>query len=231
MLIPEEKHHIKLFVIYIVLSITVFTCLTIFHSYITYNQINLLNFLVPVSAAVVVGFLLARNKVLQFQLNTLANTDKLTSANNRQYFDKRLLEEVLSSIRYKQVFSIIFLDLDHFKNVNDRYGHATGDKVLMDFSSIIRTLNRDTDLFARYGGEEFVLLAKMADKYIAKEIYLRIKESVAQHAFGKAGHLTFSAGIVQFDYETDTIDSIMRRADKALYEAKGAGRNQAVIAE
>ena len=228
---PEEKRHLELFVAYISSSIAVFTCLTIIHSFITYNQINLVNFLVPLSAAIVVGFLLASNKILQFQLKTLATTDKLTGARNRQYFDQRLAEEVLSSARYQHVFSIIFFDLDYFKKVNDQYGHATGDKVLVDFSSIIRGINRDTDLFSRYGGEEFILLAKMADKHTAEKIYLRIKESIDQHTFGKVGSLTFSAGIAQFDYNTDTAESIMKRADKALYEAKGNGRNRAVIAE
>jgi len=232
MLIPEEeKHHLKLFAIYICISIAIFTCLTFFHSYITYNQIHLVNFLVPISAAVVVGFLLARNQILQLQLKGLANTDKLTSASNRQYFDKRLTEETLLSIRYKQVFSIIFFDLDYFKKVNDQYGHATGDIALIDFSSIILKLNRDTDLFARYGGEEFILLAKMADKHTAEKIYSRIKKNIDQHSFGKAGHLTFSAGIAQFDYEKDTVESIMKRADKALYDAKAAGRDRAIIAE
>lgn len=233
MLISEEKekHHLKLFTVYISISIAAFTCLTLFHSYITHNQISWINFLVPVSAAMVVGFLLAKNKILQFQLKTLANTDKLTNVCNRQYFDLRLAEEVLSSIRYQHVFSIIFFDLDYFKKVNDKYGHAAGDKALIDFSSIIKNLNRDTDLFARYGGEEFILLTKMADRHAAKDVYLRIKENIDRHVFGKAGHLTFSAGIAEFDCNNDTVESIMKRADKALYEAKDTGRNRAVIAE
>jgi len=226
-----EKKAFTLYAIYISISIAVFTCLTIFHSYITYNQIHLVNFLVPISAAIIVGSLLARNNILQYQLNTLANTDKLTSASNRLYFDQRLAEEALLAIRYKRIFSIIFFDLDYFKKINDQYGHPEGDKALIDFSAIIRSLNRDTDLFARYGGEEFVLLARMADKHTAEEIYLRIKQSIERHTFGKVGNLTFSAGIAQFDYTIDTVESIMKRADKALYEAKGNGRNQAVTAE
>jgi len=231
MLTPEEKHHLNLFAAYISSSMAVFTCLTIIHSYITYNQISLINFLIPVSASAVVGFLLARNRILQSQLKNLANTDKLTSACNRQYFDQRLEEEALLSVRYRHAFSIIFFDLDHFKKVNDQFGHAEGDRVLIDFSAIIRSLNRDTDLFARYGGEEFVLLVKMADKHTAEKIYLRIKQNIERYTFGKVGHLTFSAGIAQFDYNMDTVESIMKRADKALYEAKDNGRNQAVTAE
>jgi len=231
MLMPAEKHQIKLFIIYISISIAVFTCLTFIHSYITQNHIQLVNFFVPISASAVVGFLLARNKILQYELKTLANTDKLTSACNRQYFDLRLKEESLLSKRYQQTFSIIFFDLDLFKKINDNYGHAVGDQVLVEFSAIIKKMNRDTDLFARYGGEEFVLLARMADKNTAKEIYLRIKKTIGRHTFGKAGHITFSAGIAQFDFNDDSVESIMKRADKALYEAKANGRNQAVIAE
>lgn len=231
MTIQKNKQPRFVYAIYISISIAVFTCLTVFHSYITSAEFNLVNFLVPTFTAAIVGSLLARNKILQYQLKSLANTDKLTRAVNRQYFDKHLAEEVLLAKRYKQVFSIIFFDLDDFKKVNDQYGHAEGDKALVDFSSIIMSLNRDTDLFARYGGEEFILLAKMADKDTAKEIYLRIKEGIDRHVFGKAGHLTFSAGIAEFDVNTDTVESIMKHADKALYKAKEAGRNQAVVAE
>jgi len=138
MLTPEEKYHLKLFTAYISSSMAVFTCLTIIHSYITYNQISLINFFIPVSASAVVGFLLARNRILQSQLKSLANTDKLTSACNRQYFDQRLEEEALLSVRYRHSFSIIFFDLDYFKKVNDQFGHAEGDRVLIDFSAIIR---------------------------------------------------------------------------------------------
>ena len=227
----EEKQQLKYFAIYMSASIVIFTCLTIIHSYITYNKISLVDFLVPIMAALVVGFLLAKNKILQLQLKTLANTDKLTSVYNRQYFDLRLTEEAQFSKRYKQVFSIIFFDLDHFKKVNDQYGHAEGDQALIDFSGIIKNLNRDTDLFARYGGEEFILLAKMADKKTANDIYLRIKSAISKHTFRKAGKITFSAGIAEFDFENDTTESVMKRADIALYKAKEAGRDQAVVAD
>jgi len=226
-----DKQHAFLFTIYITISIAVFSCLTLVHSYISFNQLRIVNFLVPVFAAIIVGFLLARNKILQYQLTTLANTDKLTKACNRQYFDLRLSEEVLTAKRYKQAFSIIFFDLDHFKKVNDKFGHSAGDKALIEFASIIKNLNRDTDLFARYGGEEFILLGKMADKKTTEAIYKRIKTAVDEHIFGEIGHITFSAGIAEFDHENDTIESLIKRADKALYKAKETGRNRAVVAD
>ena len=231
MYISIDKQHATLFAIYIIISIAAFTCLTLIHSYISYNQLKLVNFIVPVIAAIIVGVLLARNKILQSQLTTLANTDKLTKACNRQYFDLRLNEEVLSAKRYKQVFSIVFFDLDHFKKVNDQHGHSAGDQTLIEFASIIKNLNRDTDLFARYGGEEFILLTKMANKKTANKIYQRIQFAVREHIFGEVGHITFSAGIAEFNYETDNIESLIKRADKALYKAKDNGRDQAVIAD
>jgi diguanylate cyclase (GGDEF)-like protein len=231
MITSEQKQHLKHFTIYIGASIGIFSCLTILNAYVTHNQLLLVNFFIPITASLIVGFLLAKNKILELELITLANTDKLTMACNRQYFDLRLTEETQIARRYKQVFSVIFFDLDHFKKVNDQYGHAEGDLVLIEFSAIIKNMNRDTDLFARYGGEEFVLLAKMANRHTANEIYLRIKNAIDKHTFGKVGNITFSAGIAEFDCNNDTTESIIKRADKALYKAKEAGRNQAVTAD
>lgn len=227
----EQKQQLKYFTSYIGISVVIFTCLTILNGYITQEQLLLVNFFIPTMAALIVGFLLAKNRILQTELKTLANTDKLTRIYNRQYFDLQLTEMAQVARRYKQIFSIIFFDLDHFKKVNDKYGHAEGDQALIDFSAIIKNMNRDSDLFARYGGEEFVLLAKMADKHTAMEIYSRIKDAIGKHSFGKAGNITFSAGIAEFDCDNDTTESILKRADKALYHAKETGRNRAAVAD
>lgn len=216
---------------YLIFSVTVFAILTVLHSWLTYDQVNLVNFIVPVFAGLVVGYLMARNKVLQLQLSTLANTDKLTGAYNRQYFDHRLEEEIDRAKRYKFPLSLIYLDLDHFKRVNDQYGHKTGDSVLIDFSTISQKVIRDSDIFTRFGGEEFIILAQMADSESAMRLYQRLQQAVAEHSFEMVSHITFSAGIAELDLETDDIESILDRADKALYSAKENGRNQAVIAD
>lgn len=231
MLSSEEKRHLSLFIRYITASIIIFAILTVIHSWITFSQIRIVHFLIPLFASMVVGFIYARNKILQSKLINLAITDKLTSASNRLYFDRRLKQEIDRAKRYNQLFTIIYLDLDYFKRVNDQFGHGTGDEVLKDFAMIANNINRESDVFARFGGEEFIILAHMADKNSAYNLYQRIKKAIEEHDFKQVKTITFSAGIAEFNIKTDTADIILARADKALYEAKERGRNQAIIAE
>lgn len=231
MLTPEEKKNTSIFAYYLLASVFVFGILTIIHAWITFNQVQLIHFLIPVFASTVVGYLLAHNKILQLELIKLANTDKLTGACNRLYFDERLKQEIDRAKRYKQVFSIIYLDLDHFKLVNDNFGHNTGDEVLKNFSAIVKKQNRESDVFARFGGEEFIIITQMADKTSAYNLYERLKKAVNDYEYKPSKKITFSAGIAEFDIEKDSIKSILERADDALYKAKEGGRNRAVIAE
>ena len=231
MLSSEEKSHLSLFIRYILTSVIIFAILTFIHSWITFSQIRIVQFLIPMFAGMVIGFIYARNKILQSKLIKLAITDKLTGASNRLYFDRRLKQEIDRAKRYKQLFSIIYLDLDYFKRVNDQFGHGIGDEVLIDFSLIANNINRESDVFARYGGEEFIILAQMTDKQSAYILYQRIKEAIEKHEFNRVKTITFSAGITEFDIENDTADTVLARADKALYEAKENGRDQAIIAE
>ncbi len=230
MLSSKDKQHLNLFTRYILASIIVFSFLTLIHLWITDNPIRPVHFLIPVFVSIVVGFTFASNKILQLELIQLANTDKLTGAANRLYFDKRLNQEIDRAKRYKHLFSIIYLDLDHFKQVNDQYGHITGDEVLKGFSDIVNKINRESDVFARFGGEEFIILAHMTNKNAAYTLYSRIKKAIDEHEFKRVKTISFSAGITEFDIENDSIDSILERADKALYNAKNNGRSQAVIA-
>jgi len=229
--ISEPKDRIRIFIYYILVSIFVFGILTLIQSWVTFNKINLIHFIIPLFASLVVGYLLAHNKILQLELIQLANTDKLTGAYNRLYFDQRLKQEIDRAKRYKQVFSIIYLDLDHFKHVNDEFGHSTGDEVLKNFSSIAKKQNRESDIFARFGGEEFIILTQMADKNSAHNLYQRIKNTMNDYEYKPSRKITFSAGIAEFDIENDDIKSILERADRALYKAKDSGRDRAVIAD
>ena len=231
MFTSKEKENTSIFVYYILVSIFVFSILTLIHSWITFHQIQLIHFLIPIFASTVVGYLLAHNKILQLELINLANTDKLTGACNRLYFDERLKQEIDRAQRYKQVFSILYLDLDHFKLVNDEFGHGTGDEVLKNFSAIVKTQNRESDIFARFGGEEFIIITQMADKTSAYNLYERLKIAVSNYEYKPSKKITFSAGIAEFNIEKDDIESILERADSALYKAKEGGRNCAVIAE
>jgi len=226
-----DHKNFQLYFLHILISVSIFALLTVVHSWISFSKVHYLNFVVPIFAGLLVGYLMAKNKVLNNQLTQIANTDKLTGAYNRRYFDTRLNEEVDKARRYKLLFSIIYMDLDLFKQVNDTFGHEIGDHVLIDFSEIVMKANRDSDIFARFGGEEFIILVQMADKNSAHILYERIKNAVAQHQFQQVNNVTFSAGIAEFDIDKDSVTSILERADVALYKAKSSGRNRAVIAD
>lgn len=227
----NENQQLCCYTSYLIFSVAAFVILTVIHSWLTYDQVQLVNFIVPIFAGLIVGLLMARNKVLQVQLTELANTDKLTNAYNRQYFDRRLEEELDRASRYDHQLSIIYLDLDFFKKVNDQHGHKIGDSVLVDFAKISHGAIRDSDIFARFGGEEFIILVQMANKNAAYALYERIKVAIDRHDFEAVKGITFSAGISEFRGKEDSIENLLERADKALYKAKESGRNQAVLAE
>lgn len=227
----KECPYLYYYILYVGLSVFAFAMLTILHSWLIYEHIQPLSLVVPVFAAFIVGFLMARNKVLQIKLTRLVNTDKLTSAYNRQYFDNRLEHELQHSMRYKLPLCVLYLDLDYFKKVNDQYGHKVGDSVLVDFSQLVTKALRESDIFARYGGEEFIIMALMADPPSAQALYNRISKAIEKHRFEGVGKVTFSAGIASLNWEADTLGGIIERADKALYKAKENGRNQAALAD
>ncbi len=227
----KESNRFCCYASYLVFSVVAFSILTVIHSWLTYDQINLLSFIVPIFAGLIVGSLMAHNKVLRMELTQLANTDKLTGAYNRTYFDKRLEVELDRAKRYDLKLSLLYVDLDHFKRVNDTHGHKIGDSVLVDFAAVTKGTIRDSDIFARFGGEEFIILAQMADKDSALILYNRVKTAIDEHNFEVIGSITFSAGIAELDSKNDTIESLLDRADKALYTAKETGRNQAIVAD
>jgi diguanylate cyclase (GGDEF)-like protein len=122
------------------------------------------------------------------------------------------------------------LDIDHFKRVNDRYGHAAGDAVLQTLAALLRQSVRDTEIVARYGGEEFALLMPLTNTDEADAAAERIRQTVASHSFltpqGKTLPLTISVGVASFPTDCRTLSDLVEAADKALYAAKNNGRNQ-----
>ncbi|TNF36295.1 MAG: GGDEF domain-containing protein, partial [Gammaproteobacteria bacterium] len=117
-----------------------------------------------------------------------------------------------------------FMDIDHFKKINDQHGHQTGDAVLNKFSDIIKETKRASDIFSRYGGEEFVMLAHIIDMEDARSCAERLRQRIEQHHFDKVEKLTCSFGITEYRKD-DNSHAILKRADEALYKAKEAGRN------
>jgi len=155
---------------------------------------------------------------------TMAQQDPLTSIYNRKKFFEELEKEVERYERYGQELTLIMFDVDFFKDVNDKYGHQTGDRVLIDITKIINSAIRKTDIFARYGGEEFVILMPGTNIEGAKDISGRLKDAIANYKFENCSQITCSFGVASF-VKTDNSDSFVQKADVALYNAKESGRN------
>ncbi len=161
----------------------------------------------------------------------LATTDSLTGLYLRRYFEVRLQEEMVRVRRYGRFLSLLMLDIDFFKRINDTYGHQQGDKVLQGLASILTTsIRRDIDLSCRYGGEEFILLLPDTEIDGAYVLAERIRKRCAQTYFqtlkGKPLSITVSIGIIEMSKTTDVSkDELLRRVDNTLYVAKQSGRN------
>ena len=161
----------------------------------------------------------------------LADVDELTGLYNRRYFIKSVNTELQRSRRYDLNLSLMMIDLDDFKKVNDNFGHPAGDSVLKDFAQIITTIIRAEDIAARYGGEEFVILIPQTNSLSGKILHRRLAEAVAAHEFTHKEELTFSAGLAEFPRHANTVEELIKKSDKALYSAKAAGKNRLTILE
>lgn len=154
-----------------------------------------------------------------------AVTDGLTGLYNRTKIAELLLGELTRARRYSTVFSVIMFDIDYFKDVNDVYGHETGDGVLMAISELAALNIRDQDILARWGGEEFLVLAPETDLKGARNLARKLKERIERTNFGSVERITCSFGVTQWN-KNDNLDTIINRADQAMYKAKNGGRNR-----
>ena len=162
---------------------------------------------------------------------TIAVTDELSGLASRRYFETRLAEEWARRERYGSSLAVVCFDLDHFKSVNDTYGHAAGDRAIHRFGSIVRAAIRGSDVACRHGGEEFAILFPEADVEAARAVADRVRSTLASEAFefeGRIFGITVSAGVADAAGAPGR-DQLMYRADKALYAAKEAGRNRIVV--
>lgn len=166
---------------------------------------------------------------LRFALENAA-LDPLTGLFNRRYFERRLREESAHAERHQRPFAVVMMDLDHFKLVNDTYGHEEGDKVLRHVADLISRGLREDDVACRYGGEELVLLLRGTSGPAARVVANRLRGTLAERPVelgGRPRHVTFSAGVAAADEHNGfAADEIVGRADAALYRAKRAGRNR-----
>lgn len=171
-----------------------------------------------------------KNK-LRFALEYSAH-DALTGLYNRRYFERRLREESAHAKRHKRPFSLIIVDLDHFKLINDTYGHEDGDRVLCHVAELLSGSLREDDVACRYGGEEFVILLRATPGPAARVVANRLRAAVSTKAIelgpkGEPRHVTLSGGVAAADERNSyDVENIVDRADKALYRAKRGGRNR-----
>lgn len=159
----------------------------------------------------------------------LAITDELTKFYTRRHFKECLEEEVKRSKRYGKVFSIVMLDIDDFKMINDKYGHIQGDKVLIDISKSIRNALREVDLICRYGGEEFIIVMPETGRDGAIKAAERIRRIAKNKRFlisGKSARLTLSLGVASYPFDGVSGEDLIRKADQSLYKAKAGGKDR-----
>lgn len=165
------------------------------------------------------------------QLEKEVVTDPLTGAMNRRAYDKRIKEELVRFKRYKRVFSLLLFDVDHFKKINDTYGHAIGDKCLQVLIERTNPLLRETDMLARYGGEEFIVLLPETDRNGAIEVAEKLRKTIEAVEFihrKEVVKITISIGVSEV-LDTDKMPAdVFGRADMAVYEAKDTGRNKVI---
>ncbi|MCF8087234.1 MAG: diguanylate cyclase [Desulfotignum sp.] len=167
----------------------------------------------------------ANKKILE-----LTRIDPLTGLANRRFFSERLQEMISLALRRSQPLSLIMTDIDHFKRVNDTWGHDAGDRVLKTYADLMKTRTRAEDLVARFGGEEFIILMPLADVQEAFSYAERIRCAIAEADLLESGEpVTASFGVAEHVFD-DTGDDIIKRADTAMYQAKASGRNRIEIA-
>ena len=168
------------------------------------------------------------NARLFAETTRLANTDPLTGLYNHRYFYHLLETELKRARRYGRSLSLIMLDIDHFKQFNDRFGHLSGDEALRCLAQILRKNSRGVDMVARYGGEEFAIILPETDLPQGSIQAERLRAAAAEQEWPES-QLTISLGVAPLTAEMARAEDLVRDADRALYEAKDAGRNQVCL--
>ena len=169
-------------------------------------------------------------------LNQLANKDGLTGLYNHRFLQERLDEEFQRSTRSNDLFSLVMVDIDRFKTINDTYGHKSGDVVLKHVAEVLKGNLRESDWVARYGGEEFLIFLYGADKRAAFQVIEKVRMAVEQCSVllpqhDRMVHVNISCGISSCPFDGSAKDELIQKADSALYRAKANGRNQTVLYE
>lgn len=166
-------------------------------------------------------------KAVNRRLEELSFTDQLTSLFNRRRLYAELEKEFERTKRYDSTFSVIMFDLDNFKDINDTFGHQTGDKVLMEVASLIKKVVRSVDVISRWGGDEFLILCPETGLSEACRLAERLREKIAEYSFPGGIQVTVSVGVCEFSSK-DNPEQLLSKVDEALYRAKSSGKNTVV---
>jgi len=175
--------------------------------------------------------------IMSGKLSSLAITDGLTGLYNQFYIKERLQEEIYRSERYKHILSLLMIDLEDFKSLNDKYGHIVGDRILKSFSNLIRETVRPSDIPSRYGGEEFLVVLPETTCENAVIVAERIRQKIGGYPFEisclkeKNPPFTVSIGVCAFPGRGRTVEELITLADTALYQAKKDGKNRVAAAK
>jgi diguanylate cyclase (GGDEF)-like protein len=174
------------------------------------------------------------NSILYQRMEQISITDGLTGLFNHRYFKKRLENELIRAQRYGHDLSLVFFDVDHFKNYNDTLGHPAGDVALNTVARILKSTIRQSDIAVRYGGEEFCVILPEGDQKSAFNFAERLRKHIESHHFAKEevqpdGKLTISLGVASFPKNAGSSKQLILKADAALYNAKGSGRNRTCL--
>jgi diguanylate cyclase (GGDEF)-like protein len=229
----KSRTQIAIFsIIAVIVSVTV-TCIAIWYGRKLSGQLQEMNSYLEQKIHERTESLLDTQKELledNNELTRMALTDNLTGLSNRTHMNRILRQEYSRFERHDQRFGIVMLDIDHFKNVNDSFGHDTGDTVLIKLALIIASAIRTSDFVARWGGEEFLICCTTIEETDLLPIAETIRQLVANTDFEKVGQITTSLGCAAI-VKGESINQLIKRADIALYEAKNNGRNQSMVSE
>lgn len=162
------------------------------------------------------------------RVEELSITDQLTQLHNRMYLENSFHKEIKRAKRYNHSFAVIMLDIDHFKEVNDTYGHDVGDNVLITISKVLSEHIRETDILGRWGGEEFLILSPHTNNSEAYALAEKLRVTIETYPIDIIGHKSCSFGVSMFDLRDETFKEVVKHADEALYIAKNSGRNTVV---
>ncbi len=203
----------------------------LFNTYYSYRNflVFLISVVIMVSSFLIYFYVIINRKLEEKteMIRQLSLTDELTKIYNRKKVNESLKDEINRAKRYKDCFTLIMFDIDHFKKINDNFGHDTGDMVLKNVVKVVGAQLRITDVFGRWGGEEFIIICPNTYRDDGVSLAERIRFSVEKFAFPVVKNVSCSFGVTEF-INTDNENSILKRVDDALYQAKEKGRNRVV---